>query len=97
VADFAVLETIYILEGTKLYCAFYMKRQRNVLLISSQMLSGDKMIHSKTFFKNGVLEKDALVAFVKEVKKYPGLSDEDAALLAAQKYANVPFVLEICI
>jgi len=43
------------------------------------------MIHGKTFFKNGVLEKDALVAFVKEVKKYPGLSDEDAALLAAQK------------
>lgn len=46
---------------------------------------GDKMLQSKSFFKDGILKKDALVAFVKEVKKYPGLSDEDAALLAAQK------------
>jgi hypothetical protein len=43
------------------------------------------MLQAKSFFKDGVLRKDALVAFVKEVKKYPGLSDEDAALLAAQK------------
>jgi len=43
------------------------------------------MIREKQFFKDGQLDKDNLVAFVKEVKKYPGLSDEDAALLAASK------------
>ncbi|CAB3385331.1 Hypothetical predicted protein [Cloeon dipterum] len=53
--------------------------------IELEQPDGDKMISKRGFFKNGVLEKDALVAFVKEVKKYPGLSDEDAALLAAQK------------
>ncbi|XP_059478036.1 sodium/calcium exchanger 2-like isoform X2 [Neocloeon triangulifer] len=53
--------------------------------IELEQPDGDKMITTRGFFKNGVLEKDSLVAFVKEVKKYPGLSDEDAALLAAQK------------
>lgn len=53
--------------------------------IRIKISAGDKMLQSKSFFKDGVLKKDALVAFVKEVKKYPGLSEEDAALLAAQK------------
>lgn len=50
----------------------------------------EKMIIEKQFFKDGKLDKDNLVAFVREVKKFPGLSDEDAALLAASKYVPNP-------
>ncbi|XP_071449593.1 sodium/calcium exchanger 1-like isoform X2 [Hetaerina americana] len=50
--------------------------------------SEERMLGGKTFFRNGNLDKDGLVAFVKEVKKYPGLSDEDAALLAASKLVD---------
>lgn len=46
------------------------------------------MLLERQFFKDGKLNKENLVAFVKEVKKYPGLSDEDAALLAASKYVS---------
>ncbi|KAG8224885.1 hypothetical protein J437_LFUL004626, partial [Ladona fulva] len=49
---------------------------------------GERMLNGKTFFRNGHLDKDGLVAFVKEVKKYPGLSDEDAALLAASRLVD---------
>ena len=37
------------------------------------------------YFKNGKLDKNQLVEFVREIKKRPGLSDEDAAVLAATK------------
>ncbi|XP_046399994.1 sodium/calcium exchanger 1-like isoform X2 [Ischnura elegans] len=50
--------------------------------------SEERMLGGKTFFRNGNLDKDGLVAFVKEVKKYPGLSDEDAALLAASRLVD---------
>lgn len=36
-------------------------------------------------FKDGKLDRASLVRFVKEVKKHEGLTDEDAALLAASK------------
>ena len=44
-----------------------------------------KQLRDEYFFKNGKVDKDSLVQFVREVKKYPGLSEEDAALLAATK------------
>lgn len=43
------------------------------------------MLIERQFFKDGKLDQESLVAFVREVKKYPGLSHEDAALLAASK------------
>lgn len=43
------------------------------------------MLIEKQFFKDGKLDKDNLVAFVRQLKKFPGLTDEDAALLAAAK------------
>ncbi|KAF4518915.1 hypothetical protein B566_EDAN006753 [Ephemera danica] len=64
------------------------KNKKQIELEQTNGEEGEKMIHGKTFFRNGKLEKDALVAFVKEVKKYQGLSDEDAALLAATKLVD---------
>lgn len=43
------------------------------------------------FFREGKLDRENLVKFVKEVKKYPGLTDEDAAVLAAAKYVSFIF------
>ncbi|XP_076058924.1 sodium/calcium exchanger 2-like isoform X3 [Oratosquilla oratoria] len=45
----------------------------------------DKLIRDQQYFRNGQLDRDGLVAFIKEVKKHPGLTDEDAAVLAASK------------
>ncbi len=43
------------------------------------------MIREKIYFADGRLDKDALVTFIKDVKKNTKLSDEDAAILAASK------------
>uniref|UniRef100_A0A6A7FQT2 Sodium/calcium exchanger 2-like isoform X3 n=3 Tax=Hirondellea gigas TaxID=1518452 RepID=A0A6A7FQT2_9CRUS len=45
----------------------------------------DKLVKDRQYFRNGHLDRDGLVRFIKEVKKYPGLTDEDAAVLAASK------------
>lgn len=46
---------------------------------------GDKLMKDRQYFRDGRLDRDGLVRFIKEVKKYPGLTDEDAAVLAASK------------
>ena len=38
-----------------------------------------------SFFKNGKVNKEALVDFIKTIKKNTNLSDEDAAIMAASK------------
>lgn len=48
-------------------------------------LKADKLLKEKQYFRDGRLDRDGLVAFIKEVKNYPGLTDEDAAVLAASK------------
>lgn len=45
----------------------------------------DKFLREKQYFRDGRLDREGLVAFIKEVKNYPGLTDEDAAVLAASK------------
>ena len=44
------------------------------------------MLRTKDYFKNGQLDKEGLVKFIKDVKKNTKLSDEDAAVLAASKF-----------
>jgi len=39
----------------------------------------------KLFLKDGELNKESLVEFYKDLRKYPDLSDSDAAILAATK------------
>ena len=43
-------------------------------------------MRTKDYFKNGQLDKEGLVKFIKDVKKNTKLSDEDAAILAASKF-----------
>lgn len=48
----------------------------------------DKFLKERQYFRDGRLDRDGLVAFIKEVKNYPGLTDEDAAVLAASKLVS---------
>ena len=47
--------------------------------------SAEEMLRTKDYFKNGQLDKEGLVKFIKDIKKNTKLSDEDAAVLAASK------------
>jgi len=38
------------------------------------------------FFKDGEVNREGLIEFYKDLRKYPDLSDSDAAILAATKY-----------
>jgi hypothetical protein len=40
----------------------------------------------KLFNEHGEVNKEALVEFYKELRKFPDISDSDAAVLAATKY-----------
>ena len=58
--------------------------------------SGQGMLPTEeSFFKNGKVNKEALVDFIKTIKKNTNLSDEDAAIMAASKVRQffVPFSL----
>ena len=46
----------------------------------------------KLFFKDGEVNKEGLVEFYKDLRKYPDLSDSDAAILAATKYGIFFFI-----
>lgn len=54
----------------------------------SDFFSAEEMLRTKDYFKNGQLDKEGLVKFIKDVKKNTKLSDEDAAVLAASKFVN---------
>ena len=45
----------------------------------------EEMLRTQDYVKNGQLDKNGLVKFIKDVKKNTKLSDEDAAVLAASK------------
>ena len=47
------------------------------------------MLGNKEYFRGGRLDRDALVGFIKEIKKNTNLSDEDAAVIAASKVGHL--------
>ena len=51
------------------------------------------MLKTKDYFRNGQLDKEGLVNFIKDIKKNTKLSDEDAAILAASKWVQKSKVL----
>merc|ERR1712241_1462126 len=62
-----------------------MDKQRQIELGTVQPGETEEMLRTKDYFKNGQLDKEGLVNFIKDVKKNTKLSDEDAAVLAASK------------
>ncbi|XP_046660345.1 sodium/calcium exchanger 3-like isoform X1 [Homalodisca vitripennis] len=73
------------------WCGLSALRPRNKQQLELGPLQGEqsqKMLLERNFFKEGKLDKGNLVEFVREVKKFPGVSDEEAAVLAAAKLVN---------
>jgi len=48
----------------------------------------EEMLRTKDYFKNGKLDNEGLVNFIRDVKRNTKLSDEDAAVLAASKIVD---------
>ncbi|XP_028967562.1 sodium/calcium exchanger 3 [Galendromus occidentalis] len=44
--------------------------------------------HKKKFFSNGRIDRPGLLDFIKDIRKHPGLTDEDCATLAAARLAD---------
>ena len=73
------------------WTSLYILAEEPLLLIIWQLshvcfFSAEEMLRTKDYFKNGQLDKEGLVKFIKDVKKNTKLSDEDAAILAASKF-----------
>merc|ERR1719507_2292491 len=63
-----------------------MDKQRQIELGTVQ--PAEEMLRTQDYFKNGQMDKNGLVKFIKDVKKNTKLSDEDAAVLAASKIVD---------
>ena len=55
------------------------------------LLSGEGMLNGGDCFRGGRLDKDALIGFIKDIKKNTKLSDEDAAVIAASKVSGIKY------
>jgi len=63
-------------------------KARQIELGTVQPGETEEMLRTQDYFKNGQLDKNGLVKFIKDVKKNTKLSDEDAAVLAASKIVD---------
>lgn len=63
-------------------------KQRQIEMGSFQPGETEEMLATRDYFKNGQLDKEGLVKFIKDIKKNTKLSDEDAAVLAASKIVD---------
>merc|ERR1711899_539243 len=57
-------------------------------ITQGDVAKAEEMLRTQDYFKNGQLDKNGLVKFIKDVKKNTKLSDEDAAVLAASKIVD---------
>jgi len=60
-------------------------KQQQIELGSFQPGESEGMLGDNEVFKGGRVDRDALVGFIKDIKKNTNLSDEDAAVMAASK------------
>jgi hypothetical protein len=51
------------------------------------------MLGNKDYFQGGKVDKDALLSFIRDIKKNTKLSDEDAAIIAASKVCTRRYTL----
>eukprot|EP00092_Neocalanus_flemingeri_P081218 GFUD01101392.1.p1 GENE.GFUD01101392.1~~GFUD01101392.1.p1 ORF type:complete len:850 (+),score=201.01 GFUD01101392.1:535-3084(+) len=63
-------------------------KQQQIELGNVQTGESEGMLGNKEYFRGGKLDRDALVGFIKEIKKNTKLSDEDAAVIAASKVVD---------
>jgi len=54
-------------------------------VVAETMLKRRKLL----FLKDGEVNREGLIEFYKDLRRYPDLSDSDAAILAATKYDSL--------
>ena len=52
----------------------------------------EDMLEKADYFQNGKVDKNALVSFIRDIKKNTKLSDKDAAVIAASKVTKTSFI-----
>jgi solute carrier family 8 (sodium/calcium exchanger) len=75
----------------KLFCHNpdkHANKQQQIELGSCQPGEYEGMLGDTEYFKGGRIDRDALVGFIKDIKKNTKLSDEDAAVIAASKVVD---------
>jgi len=82
-ADKGWLNVFFCQDSTKLS-----NKQKQIELGNAQPCESEGMLGGKEYFRGGRLDRDALVGFIKEIKKNTKLSDEDAAVMAASKVVD---------
>jgi len=80
-ADKGWLDVLFCQNAAKLT-----NKQQQIELGNFQTAEG--MLTSQDCFRGGRLDRDALVGFIKDIKKNTKLSDEDAAVMAASKVVD---------
>ena len=75
-----ILNTSYC-QKIKKYSHFYF----HLVAYWPKLFVADDMLDKADYFKNGKVDKNALVSFIRDLKKNTKLSDTDAAVLAASK------------
>lgn len=60
----------------------------NPIFISNMYISGNKEFAEVCLQASGSINREGVIHFVKEVMKYPGMTVQDAAVLAAAKLVN---------
>lgn len=63
-------------------------KQRQIELGTCTPGESEGMLGTKDYFQGGKVDKDALVSFIRDIKKNTKLSDEDAAIIAASKVVD---------
>ena len=56
--------------------------------LTKSIFLAERMLGDNEVFKGGRVDRDALVGFIKDIKKNTNLSDEDAAVMAASKVSD---------
>lgn len=63
-------------------------KQRQIELGNFQPGESEDMLEKPDYFQDGKVNKNALVSFIRDIKKNTKLSDEDAAVIAASKVVD---------
>ena len=55
------------------------------LVLTGAYVLAEGMLGKQDYFQNGKVDKNALVSFIRDIKKNTKLTDHDAAIIAASK------------
>ena len=67
---------------------YTLRRHVCISILNWLPIAAEDMLEKADYFKDGRVNKNALVTFIRDIKKNTKLSDEDAAVIAASKVCS---------